>query len=65
MAEKVRDIICRKEFNEDTARGSLEYYGKIYYFCSFRCKEKFAREHKKYVVHEERENDNNAHKNIT
>ncbi len=65
MAEKVRDLICGMEFDEDTASGSLEYYGKIYYFCSFGCKEKFAREHKKYVAHEERENGNNAYKNIS
>jgi YHS domain-containing protein len=50
------------EFDEDTASGLLEYYGKVYYFCSLGCKEKFAREPEKYVAHEERENDDHAHK---
>lgn len=53
MAEKVKDLICGMEFDEDTASGTLEYNDKIYYFCSLGCKEKFAREPEKYVTHEE------------
>jgi YHS domain-containing protein len=55
MAERVKDLACGMEFDEDTASGSLEYYDKIYYFCSVKCKEKFAREPDKYTAHEERE----------
>lgn len=55
MAEKVKDLVCGMEFDEDTASGTLEYNGKIYYFCSLGCREKFAREPDKHVTHEEKE----------
>ena len=55
MAEKVRDLVCGMELDKDSASNILEYYDKIYYFCSLGCKEKFAREPEKYVTHEERE----------
>jgi YHS domain-containing protein len=61
MAEKVRDLVCGMEFDEDSARGILEYYDKIYYFCSSFCKEKFGREPKKYVNNAEGEINSNAH----
>jgi len=61
MAEKVRDLVCGMEFDEDTSSGILEYYDKIYYFCSLVCKEKFGREPEKYVNNREREIECNAH----
>jgi len=61
MAEKVRDLVCGMEFDKDSASCKLDYYDKIYYFCSLACKEKFGREPEKYVTHEEREINSNAH----
>ncbi len=61
MAEKVRDLVCGMEFGEDSASSILEYYDKIYYFCSMECNEKFGREPEKYVNSREREIDCNAH----
>jgi YHS domain-containing protein len=55
MAKKVKDFVCGMEFDDDTANGILEYNGKIYYFCSLGCKEKFAREAEKYAAYEEKE----------
>jgi Cu+-exporting ATPase len=54
MAEKVRDLVCGMEFDKDTASAALDYYDETYYFCSPGCKEKFAREPKKYVAHKEK-----------
>lgn len=55
MEEKVKDLVCGMEFDEDTASGTFEYNGKIYYFCSLGCKEKFAREPDWFADHEESE----------
>ena len=55
MAEKVKDLVCGMEFDEDTASGTFEYKGKTYYFCSLGCREKLANEPDKYVPHEEKE----------
>ncbi len=54
MAENVRDLVCGMELDEDSANCILEYYDKIYYFCSLVCKDKFGREPEKHVTHEER-----------
>ncbi len=54
MAENVRDLVCGMELDKDSANSILEYYGKIYYFCSLVCKDKFGREPEKHVTHEER-----------
>lgn len=60
MAKKVRDLVCGVEFDEDSASSILEYFDRIYYFCSWRCNEKFGREPEKYVNNREREIGSNA-----
>lgn len=60
MAEKVRDLVCWMEFDKDSASCKIEYYDKIYYFCSSFCKEKFGREPEKYANNAEREINGNA-----
>jgi len=60
MAEKVRDLVCGTEFDKDSASCILEYYDKIYYFCGWRCNEKFGREPEKYVNNRERRIGSNA-----
>jgi len=55
MAKKVKDFVCGMEFDEDTASGTFEYNGKVYYFCSLGCKEIFARKPDKYAAPEEKE----------
>lgn len=54
MAERVKDLVCGMEFDEETASGTFFYKGKTYYFCSFVCRDEFAREPEKYVNHEEK-----------
>jgi Cu+-exporting ATPase len=54
MAEKARDLVCGMQLEKDSANSILEYYDKIYYFCSLVCKDKFGREPEKHVTHEER-----------
>lgn len=54
MAENVKDLVCGMELDKDPANSMLEYYDKIYYFCSMVCKDKFGREPEKHVTHEER-----------
>ncbi len=56
MAEKIRDLVCGMEFDEDTASGEFEHKGKIYYFCSLGCKDKFMKDANKYVEGEEKRN---------
>lgn len=36
------DPICGMSVNEDSAAGSLEEGGKVYYFCSADCRNQFA-----------------------
>jgi len=40
------------EFDKDTESGKIEYKGKMYYFCSPGCREKFLQDPEKYVAHE-------------
>lgn len=46
----VKDPICGMEIAPDTAAGSLDYGGKIYFFCNPRCLEKFRTEPAKYLA---------------
>lgn len=61
MAKKVKDLVCGMDFDGGSTSWILEYYDKIYYFCSLTCKEKFGRDPEKYVNNAEREIDCNAH----
>ncbi len=54
MSEKIKDLICGMEFDKDTASGKTEYMGKMYYFCSPGCREKFLQDAEKYVTHEKK-----------
>lgn len=53
MTEKVKDLVCGMEFDKNSASASFEYKSKHYFFCSLGCKDKFAKEPEKYVVHDE------------
>lgn len=54
MAEKVKDLVCGMEFDQETASGTYEYKGRTYYFCSLGCRDKFADDPEKYIQHEEK-----------
>ena len=45
----VLDPVCGMWVDPEAARGSAEYQGKTYYFCSPRCAEKFIAEPEKYL----------------
>ncbi len=60
MPKKVRDLVCGVEFDENSASSTLEYFDKVYYFCSWRCNEKFGRKPEKYVNNRQREIGSNA-----
>lgn len=55
MSERVKDLVCGMEFEEETASATLEYKGKTYYFCSPGCRDKFAADPEKYAAHEQEE----------
>ena len=44
-----RDHVCDMDVDERTAPFQLEYEGDTYYFCSERCKDKFADDPESYV----------------
>ena len=46
----VRDPVCGMYVEPATARGSAEFQGKTYYFCSPRCVERFKAEPQKYLA---------------
>jgi Cu+-exporting ATPase len=46
----VRDPVCGMYVDPAKARGSSEYQGKTYYFCSPRCVERFNAEPEKYLA---------------
>ena len=46
----VIDPVCGMTVNPLTARGSVEYQGKKYYFCNPQCAERFQAEPQKYLV---------------
>lgn len=41
---KVRDVVCGKQIDPDTAMYTSNYEGTIYYFDSAECKQKFDAE---------------------
>jgi YHS domain-containing protein len=43
------DPVCGMVIKEGTAKGSLEYKGKIYYFCSIECLEEFKKNPEKHL----------------
>jgi len=38
---QVKDPVCGMPIDSDSAAGKSEYQGRIYYFCSPGCKQKF------------------------
>ena len=48
-----RDHVCHMEVDERTAPATYDYEGDTYYFCSQRCKEKFAGDPESYVSRQE------------
>ncbi len=45
-----KDPVCGMSVDPATAKGSSEYRGRTYYFCSKRCVEKFQADPEKYLV---------------
>jgi YHS domain-containing protein len=46
--KKYKDTVCRKWLAKET-KNKVEKDGKVYYFCSPACKEKFEKEPDKYL----------------
>jgi Cu+-exporting ATPase len=46
----VKDPVCNMDVDPDTARGSSEYKGQAYYFCSQSCVQRFNADPEKYLV---------------
>jgi len=49
MFGKVKDPVCKKKIKRADAVDTSEYEGKLYYFCSKDCKDKFEKNPSKYV----------------
>lgn len=48
MEKRIKDVVCRVWLKNET-KNSVEKDGKVYYFCSPKCKAKFEKEPDKYV----------------
>ncbi|MCM8829882.1 MAG: YHS domain-containing protein [Candidatus Omnitrophica bacterium] len=46
--KKYKDVVCRMWLKKET-KNKAEKDGKIYYFCSPGCKEKFEKDPEKYL----------------
>ncbi len=46
------DPVCGMIVKEDSAKGTFEYNGKTYYFCSTYCLEEFKKNPEKYLKKE-------------
>lgn len=46
--KKYKDPVCRKYLAKET-KNIVEKDGKVYYFCSPHCKEKFEKDSEKYL----------------
>jgi len=49
-----KDLVCDMLVNSNRATASIQYKGKIYYFCSQMCKTLFERDPEKYMKAEEK-----------
>ena len=58
-----RDPVCNMDVVENEAAATSEYKGKIYYFCSKNCKEKFDKNPEKYIS-KEKEKEDQVHYNL-
>lgn len=43
------DPVCKMTVDEKKATASLEYKGKIYYFCAVGCKERFVKDPERFL----------------
>lgn len=46
---KVKDPVCKKKMKKSEAATTSEYEGKLYYFCSQKCKDEFEKNSSKYI----------------
>ncbi|HEX4104481.1 MAG TPA: YHS domain-containing protein [Candidatus Paceibacterota bacterium] len=46
---KVKDVVCGKQIDPDTAMFTSNYKGTTYYFCSEGCKQKFDADPETYA----------------
>jgi Cu+-exporting ATPase len=58
----VKDIVCGMEIKKEEAFGTSTYRGKMYFFCSKNCKEKFNENPEKYVRSNEKSKENKVRK---
>jgi Cu+-exporting ATPase len=47
---KVKDPVCGMQFAPEKAAGTLQYQGRMYYFCNKSCLEKFGSDPAKYLA---------------
>ena len=45
----VKDPVCGMDLETDTAAARIDHLGQTYYFCGFKCKDKFDRDREQYV----------------
>lgn len=49
MFGKVKDPVCKMKIKKPDAVSTSEYEGKLYYFCSQKCKDEFEKNSVKYT----------------
>jgi len=57
----VKDPVCGMELEPETAYGKMEYEGRMVYFCSKHCEEKFKKNPKKYLPKLKKEPEQQEH----
>ncbi|MBE0478439.1 YHS domain-containing protein [Candidatus Aerophobetes bacterium] len=49
MFDKAKDPVCKMKIKRSATATTSEYEGKLYYFCSEKCREQFDKNASKYV----------------
>ncbi len=47
--ETIKDLVCGMEIEREKSGCTFDYQGKIYHFCSRRCKEIFSKDPTSYI----------------
>jgi YHS domain-containing protein len=46
----IEDIVCNSTLSEDNATYSSQYHGRVYDFCSLRCKRRFELSPEEFIA---------------
>jgi len=47
--EKIKDLVCGSEIDQEKSAGSFDYQGRTYHFCSEICRDNFSKNPGSYI----------------